>query len=126
MKKRLFAVTLACLMLLAFSGSAFALQHEITPFANAVISGSLTKQSGSNYRLQGIIKGSANDYLTIKAVLYKVSSSGRSYVTETSNSGYGGYISASKTVVLSSGKYEIDLFGTTPTNSPSKTISVTI
>ena len=72
MKKRLFAATLACILLIAFTGSAFAMQYEITPFANAVISGGLTKVSGSNYRLQGIIKGSADDYLTMVDCLMKL------------------------------------------------------
>ena len=67
MKKRLFAATLACILLIAF-----AMQYEITPFANAVISGGLTKVSGSNYRLQGIIKGSADDYLTMVDCIMKL------------------------------------------------------
>ena len=71
------------MLLFAFAGSAFALQHEITPFSNAILSGSLTSKVVITISCKELLRAAP-----IKAVLYKISSSGCSYVTETSNSGY--------------------------------------
>jgi hypothetical protein len=123
MKKRLFAATLACLMLLAFSGSAFAESKAIQPYAYGTVEGGLTPQGGGKYTLWGAIKGMPDDSMSIRAELR--SSSG-AYITETSKSGKGPTITASKTVNLASGAYTIYLYGVTSTHTPSTSFTVTI
>ena len=68
------------------------------------------------------ITGNVSDTLSITAYLYR----GNSYVTSVSGSGSGPYIFASKDLTLSSGSYRIELYGQTPTHSPSGTVYINI
>ena len=121
MKKRLAAFVLACLLLALTGATAFAV--DIRPYASATITGGLASQGGYNYSLWGNITGFSQDYLTIRAVLRNSSGT---YITETSNSGYGPMVTATKTVMLASGTYYVYIYGTSPTHSPSMVVTVNI
>lgn len=129
MFKRIVALVCASLMLLLCCGGALAAQKEndvYQPFAAGYISGSLNPLGGKSYQLYGIIQGDSNETLSIRAVLYKVITNGRTYVTTASNSGLGPKVLATAVVTLDPGTYEIHLYGTTPTHNPAKTITITI
>lgn len=123
MKKRLSAFVLACLLLALTGATAFAQVGDIQPNAAAMISGGLEAMGNNRYALWGNIAGYSQDYLTIRAVLRNSSGT---YITETSNSGYGPTVTATKTVLLAAGTYYVYLYGTSPTHSPSMVVTVNI
>ncbi|HPK15730.1 MAG TPA: hypothetical protein PKW41_07020 [Clostridia bacterium] len=123
MKKRILSILLIAILVFSYCGSSLAVPSQsLQPRAAGIVTGGLAHISGSIYELWGSIRGVSSDQLTIRVVLYK----GSNYITEISNSGSGPYVETSMNVILSSGTYTLYIYGTTPTNSPQTTKTVTI
>lgn len=120
MRKRMMSLVIIIAMMVMCCGNAFAQENEIIPRANAGLTGGLNPAGNGRYTMWGNIQG-VIESLTIRIEL-KTTSGG--YIDSCSSSGMGPSITTSKTVNLSKGTYYLYIYGTTPTDSPSRVVTV--
>lgn len=107
-------------MMVMCCANAFAQEHEVFPRATADLAGGLVSQGNGQYRMWGAIEGT-RESLTVRIEL-RTTSGG--YIDGCSKSGTGPSVTATKTVSLSKGTYYLYIYGTTPTDTPSRVLSV--
>jgi len=122
MKKRMFALLIVMVMMVACCANAFALANDVQPYSAGLVTGGLYPQSG-RYVLWGTIRSTKTDNMSITAELR--TSSGE-FIASAYNDGSGTVVTAQESINLSSGTYYIYLYGTTSTSSPSDVLSVRV
>lgn len=102
----LLALVLCLSCLLPIASAAAADDPIIAPLGTLSLSGSLTRT-----KAEGRLISSTTEYLRIYCHLYKVSGSTRTPVTSFSNTATAKSVTASQSVSLSSGTYELVMYG---------------
>ncbi|MGI6664749.1 MAG: hypothetical protein ACOX3W_04985 [Christensenellaceae bacterium] len=102
----LLALVLCLSCLLPIASAAAADDPIIVPFGTLSLTGSLTRT-----KAQGTLKSSNVEYLRIYCHVYKVSGSTRTPVTSFSNTATARSVTATQTVSLSAGTYELVMYG---------------
>ncbi|HWQ96759.1 MAG TPA: hypothetical protein VN538_01505 [Clostridia bacterium] len=112
MKKRLIAAFLL-VVLLAFTGSTFALapdvavKKDITPMSVLTVDCGLTNNGGSSYTAWGSASSSVSETITVTVKLYRVVGSTLTLITSGSNTVTGTSAYVSKSATLSAGSYRV-------------------
>ena len=120
MKKKITALFLMVLLCIAIATPTLATSDSlarvnpglvVTPKGAITVSGSLSRVSGSNYKISATTRANQVENLTVAAYLYKVNGNTFTYIGGVSSSKKATSVTAETNVTLQSGLYELRIFG---------------
>lgn len=120
--KKIISLLLVIVMMLSCCSFALANNKKLETRATVQPDAGLTYISGNTYNLWGRVLGSGGETLSISVNVYKDGV----FITNLYGSGAGPIVNKNKNVYLSSGTYILQIVGSSPTDTNSKTKYIVI